>query len=53
MLDWTNSRIGSSIMDSSNQQSGDSAFPAVFVVLSTFIGVLVWLCAMIASLPDY
>ncbi|HZZ77209.1 MAG TPA: hypothetical protein VFE62_01745 [Gemmataceae bacterium] len=40
-------------MDSSNQPAGDSAFPAVFVVLTTFIGVLVWLCAMLASLPHY
>jgi hypothetical protein len=36
-----------------NTPAGDSSFPAVFVVLSTFIGVLVWLCAMLASMPQY
>lgn len=40
-------------MNSSTPPAGDSAFPAVFVVLSTFIGVLVWLCTMLASLPQY
>ena len=40
-------------MNPSNPAANDSAFPAVFVVLSTFIGVLVWLCVMLASLPRY
>jgi len=36
-------------MDSSNNPANDSAFPAVFVVASTFIGALVWLCMMLGS----
>jgi hypothetical protein len=40
-------------MNSSNTPADDGAFPAVFVVLSTFIGALVWLCAMLSSLPQY
>jgi hypothetical protein len=39
-------------MDHSNPPSNESAFPAMFVVLSTFIGVLIWLCVMLASLPQ-
>jgi hypothetical protein len=44
---------GDAIMNSSNPQAGDSAFPAAFVVVSTFIGALVWLCVMLAGLPAY
>jgi hypothetical protein len=40
-------------MNPSNLPANDSAFPAVFVVLSTFIGALVWLCTMLGSLPQY
>ena len=40
-------------MNHSDVSNGDSAFPAMFVVLSTFIGALVWLCTMLASLPQY
>jgi hypothetical protein len=45
--------LGATNMNVSNSQADDSAFPAVFVVLSTFIGVLVWLCVMLGSLPQY
>lgn len=27
----------------------DSAFPATFIVLTTFIGALAWICVMLAS----
>jgi hypothetical protein len=40
-------------MNSSNPQTDDSTFPAAFVVVSTFIGALVWLCVMLAGLPQY
>jgi hypothetical protein len=40
------------MMNSTNPQADDSAFPAVFVVVSTFIGALVWLCVMLAGLPQ-
>ena len=40
------------IMNQDNSPAGDSTFPA-FVVVSTFIGALVWLCVMLASLPQY
>jgi uncharacterized Tic20 family protein len=40
-------------MDHSNPPSNESVFPAMFVVLSTFIGVLIWLCVMLGSLPQY
>jgi hypothetical protein len=40
-------------MDHSNPPSNESAFPAMFVVLSTFIGALIWLCVLLASLPHY
>ena len=40
-------------MNTSNPQAEESAFPFVFVVLSTFIGMLIWLYAMLASLPGY
>jgi hypothetical protein len=40
-------------MNSSNAPASDSAFPAMFVVLSTFIGALVWLCVMLSRLPQY
>lgn len=39
-------------MDHSNSSMDDSAFPAVFVVLSTFIGALVWLCIMLGAMPQ-
>ena len=37
-------------MNPSNPSASDSAFPVVFVVLSTFIGALVWLCVMLTSI---
>lgn len=37
-------------MDHSNSTADDSGFPAVFVVLSTFFGVLLWLWVMLGSL---
>ena len=40
-------------MNPSNPYAGDSAFPALFVVLSTFIGALLWLWLMLQSLPPY
>ena len=40
-------------MNSSNPPASDSAFPVVFVMLSTFIGALVWLCVMLANLTQY
>lgn len=40
-------------MDHTNPSADESAFPAVFVVLSTFIAVLIWLYALLASLPQY
>ncbi len=40
-------------MNASNTPVVDGAFPAVFVVLSTIIGGLVWLCVMLAGLPQY
>jgi hypothetical protein len=40
-------------MDHTNPPADDSAFPAIFVVASTFIGALVWLCVMLAGLPQY
>lgn len=39
-------------MNPTNSPAGDSAFPAVFVVLSTFIGALLWLCIMLGSLTS-
>lgn len=41
------------VMNNSNNSAADSAFPAAFVVLSTFIGLLVWLFVMLAGLPQY
>jgi hypothetical protein len=46
-------RSNEATMNSINSPANDSAFPAMFVVLSTFIGVLLWLWVMIASLPQY
>ncbi len=40
-------------MNTSNAPVDDSAFPAIFVVVSTFISVLIWLCIMLTSLPQY
>jgi hypothetical protein len=37
-------------MDHSPSPANDNAFPAVFIVLSTFIGALVWLYTMLGSL---
>jgi hypothetical protein len=37
------------IMDHSKTATDESAFPALFVMASTFIGALVWLCVMLAS----
>lgn len=40
-------------MNPSNPSASDSAFPVVFVVLSTFIGALVWLCVVLGNLMPY
>ncbi len=40
-------------MNTSNTPVDESAFPAMFVVVTTFISVLLWLCIMLASLPQY
>lgn len=40
-------------MNSSKVPTEDSAFPAVFIVLSTFIGVLIWLCVMLTQLGQH
>jgi hypothetical protein len=40
-------------MNHSNTSADDSGIPTMIVVLSTFIGVLVWLCAMLSNLPQY
>jgi hypothetical protein len=45
--------LDEAIMNHSNSPANESAFPAMFVVLSTFIGVLIWLCVLLASLPQY
>ena len=37
-------------MNHSNDTASESGFPALFVVLSTFVGVIVWLCVMLNSL---
>lgn len=37
-------------MNQSNATANDDAFPALFVVLSTFLGGLIWLCVMLNSL---
>ncbi len=39
-------------MNQSNSPADDGAFPAVFIVLSTFLGALVWLCVMLGSLAQ-
>ena len=39
-------------MNSTNAPANDSAFPAGFVVLSTFIGALIWLCVMLGQLQQ-
>ena len=39
-------------MNHSNAPADDSGFPALFVVLSTFVGVLIWLCVMLNSLAQ-
>jgi hypothetical protein len=40
-------------MNHSNPPADDSASPTMLVVLSTFIGGLVWLSAVLGSLPRY
>lgn len=37
-------------MNHSNAPANDSGFPVVFVLLSTFVGVLIWLCVLLNSL---
>jgi len=37
-------------MNYSNAPVEDSAFPAFFVIVSTFIGALVWFCVLVNSL---
>jgi hypothetical protein len=37
-------------MNQSNAPADDGEFPALFVVLSTFLGGLIWLCVMLNSL---
>lgn len=39
-------------MNHCNETAGDSAFPALIVVASTFIGALAWLCVMLNSMPN-
>ncbi len=39
-------------MNHSNTSTGDSAFPAMFVVMSTFIGALIWLCVMLGQVQQ-
>ena len=41
------------IMNPSNVPASDSAFPVLFVVMSTFIGALVWLCVILNQMPQY
>jgi hypothetical protein len=40
-------------MNPSTPPASDSAFPVAFVVMSTFIGALVWLCVILNSLTAY
>lgn len=40
-------------MNTSNASTNDSVFPVMFVVVTTFISVLLWLCIMLGSLPQY
>jgi hypothetical protein len=30
--------------------AGDNGFPAFFVVLSTFLGVIIWMCVMLTTM---
>jgi hypothetical protein len=39
-------------MNQSPISTDDSAFPAMFVVLSSFIGVLIWLCVMLGQVQQ-
>jgi hypothetical protein len=39
-------------MNHNDQIAGDSAFPALFVVASTFIGALAWLCVVLAGMQQ-
>jgi hypothetical protein len=39
-------------MNSSNSTTQDSAFPAAFIVFSSLIGALVWLCVMLAGMAQ-
>jgi hypothetical protein len=38
-------------MNHSNAPVEDSAFPAFFVIISTFIGALIWMVVLVNSLP--
>ena len=40
-------------MDHSNAPANDGAFPALFVVLSTFLGGVIWLCVMLNSVTPH
>jgi len=40
-------------MNHSQSSIDDSGFPAVFVVLSTFLGALLWVCVMLAGMILY
>jgi hypothetical protein len=40
-------------MNPSNIPADDSAFPAVFVMMSTFIGALTWFCILLNNMPRF
>jgi hypothetical protein len=40
-------------MNHSNTPVEDGSFPLLFVLLSTFVGVLIWLYVMLNSLPPH
>ena len=40
-------------MNHSNSPAGDNAFPAVFIVVSTFLGAAVWLGVLLASMAQH
>jgi hypothetical protein len=40
-------------MNHSDAPASDSGFPVLFVVLSTCVGGLIWLCVMLNSLTQY
>ena len=40
-------------MNHTNTSAGEDGFPALLVILATLIGGLVWVCVMLASVPQY